>query len=83
MLIDNGLCLGVDEFQDSLATEILLASVEDTGGNGALVIGTQEARHVGLDHHIFLGHGLALNHTIVHIPRMSQAHKTPGSETLW
>ena len=55
---DDGIRLGIDEFQTSLTCEGLLCSTEDTGGDGGLVAIAQETRHVGLYHHILLGHGL-------------------------
>ena len=79
---DNGIRLGIDEFQTSLTCEGLLCSTEDTSRDGALVAIAQETRYVGLYHHILLGHGSTLNATIMHVTRMSDTHETPGRQTL-
>ncbi len=79
---DDGLGLGIDEFQRGLARERLLAGVEDAGGDLTLVTVAEEARHVGLDHHILLGDGLTLDAAVTHILGMGQTHQSPGSQTL-
>ena len=60
----------------------MVTGVEDAGSDGSLVAFTDEARHIRLYHHVLLGHGLAIEHTVAHILRVGQPHEAPGSETL-
>ena len=81
-LIDRLVGLRVDEPEPGLALHSLLACVEDAGRDGGLVALADEARHVGLYHHVLLGHGLALQVAVAHILRMRQAHEAPGGQAL-
>ena len=74
--------LGVDELQTGRATDCFLAGVEDACRNLRLVTHADEARHVGLYHHVLLGHGLAANAAIEHLGGVGNAHKAPRGQTL-
>ena len=43
---------------------------------------TDEAGHIGLHHHILLGHSLTLDTAIQHLLRIGNTHKAPCRQTL-
>ena len=86
----HGLCelehrlvrLRIDELQQGLTRQLLLTGVEDAGRDGCLVLLTDKAGHVRLDHHVLLGDSLCLERTIEHLLRMGNAEEAPGGQTL-
>ena len=81
--MDDLLGLRVDELQGSLSANRMLGGVDDARGYLCLVAHTDKAGHIGLHHHILLGHSLTLDITIVHIGGVGNTHKAPGGQTLW
>ena len=47
-----------------------------------LVAHTDKARHVGLNHHVLLGHSLALYVAIQHVGTIGHTHESPCGQTL-
>ena len=74
--------LGVYHFQHSRTTLWLFADIKDTGRQLGLVAHTDEARHIGLQHHIFLSHRLTTQCSRMDIGGMCYTHKAPGGKTL-
>ena len=68
--------------QDGGASLHFVAHVDDAGADGSLVALSQESRHVGLYHHVFAGHGLALNLPVHHILCVGHAKEAPGGEAF-
>ena len=64
------------------ASDVTLAGIEDTGGDASLVAYSDKARHIGLYHHVFLGHCLTFDKAIVHHFVGGQSHHTPSGDTL-
>ena len=60
----------------------MVGGVDDTRAQGGHITFTDEARHVGLYHHILLGNGLRLGNGIIHLRIVSQSDEAPGSDTL-
>ena len=60
----------------------MVGGVEQTGSYCCLVALTDEARHVGLHHHIFLCDGLAIDVAIEHVHGIGNTHKAPCRQTL-
>ena len=63
--------------------EWLVCRVEDACTDGCLVALSEESRHIGLDHHLLRGHGLAIGQGIVHQTVVSQSKEAPGSDAFW
>ena len=74
--------LSIEQTQAGLTREAFLSQTMDAGSHHRLVTITQEARHVGLDHHLLLGNGRSLDAAVRHILRMSHTEETPGGETF-
>ena len=72
----------MDESQGGLTTDVVICGIEDTCCDGGLVTLADEARHIGLYHHILLGYRLAFQQSVIHILRMGKTHEAPGGETL-
>ena len=60
----------------------MVGGVEQAGRNLGLVTLTDEAWHIGLYHHVFLGNGLAINVAIEHISSIGNTHKAPCGQTF-
>ena len=60
----------------------MVGRIEDTCHELGLVTPAEESRHVRLNHHFLLGHGLALNEPVVHVLRGGNAHEAPRGEAL-
>ena len=58
LLEKHGIGLRIEEPDHGLTRKRLFAGVDDTGRDGTLITLTDKAGHVGLYHHILLGHGL-------------------------
>ena len=66
----DGVGLGVEESEYGRPCEVFLTGIEDTGGDRGHIAFAQEARHVGLNHHILLGHRQSLDGAVAQILRM-------------
>ena len=83
MLIENDVfAFGIEQEQARLAIGSLVGSVEDARRDGCLIAHADEARHIGLYHHVLLGHGLAIEQAVHHVLRMCQAHEAPCGKAL-
>ena len=58
LLEKHGIGLRIEEPEHGLTRKRLFTGVDDTGRDGTLITLTDKAGHVGLYHHILLGHGL-------------------------
>ena len=75
-------CLGVQQFQTSRATQSVLRQVTETGHDATLISRTHKARHVRFNHQFFLCHGLGLQLAYTHVSVVSNAHQAPCGNTL-
>ena len=78
----HSLGLRIQQSQTGLAADSMIARIEDTGREHGLIAFADEARHIGLYHHILLCHSLTFEQTVAHIRCMSESHKAPGGQTL-
>ena len=78
----HGFRCGVCQSKDGCSAHSMFRGVDDAGRYLCLITHTDEARHVGLYHHVFLGHGLALDAATEHVGSMGYAHEAPCSQTF-
>ena len=74
--------LGLYDLQADGAAHSLVRRVEDACRELSLVAFAKEARHVRLHHDGFGGHGLGIDHSVVHRLIVSQPDELPRRDTL-
>ena len=78
----HGLGLGVYQFHARRSANAPFRRVDNARGDACLVAHADKARHVGLHHHVFTGHGLATDGAREHVFCVGHTDETPCCEAL-
>ena len=79
---DHLVCSRVDELQACRSIDGLVGGVHQASRNRGLVALAQEPWHVGLHHHLFLGHGRSFKQSVVELGIVGKTHEPPSGNTF-